>query len=54
MAGLEVLRRQTAAEFPPALTGAPEAAPPPPAAGPPVAVRPGPATRTTLTGGRAT
>ena len=52
MAGLEVLRRQTAAEFPPALSGAPAASagsPPPGPSGPPGPTADG----TTLTGGRA-
>ena len=51
MAGLEVLRRQTAAEFPPALPGAPAASGSPPPGAP---APPGPtADGTTLTGGRA-
>ena len=52
MAGLEILRRQTAAEFPPALSGAPAASagsPPSGPSGPPGTTADG----TTLTGGRA-
>ena len=55
MAGLEVLRRQTATEFPPARSGASGGAvPPPPPAASGTSAPPGPADGTTLTGGRAT